>query len=197
MKFIFALTALLIFSGCASTPKIAKDEFEIIEINPNKWTSYTKQSLEQLQSVYDLSSILVTNKIFIQSKTAPKPFPQLTLNTRFAQNPNKLLSLLVHAELYWWERKERVKFDKARLALSKSYPKLEKNKLTLLLICYLEFEALDHYLGKKEAINTIRSKIKEDKAYPWYYEEVLTRGKRFEKIVEDHNLSPIYDFKIL
>src|SRR5690606_21324557 len=148
---VFALLVLFIFSSCSSAPKLAKDEFAIIEINPNKWTAYTKQSLEQLQGIYDLSSILITNKIYIQSRVPPRPFPELTLNTRFAQNPNKLLSLLIHAELYWWERNNREKFDQARLTLSKVYPKLKKNRLTLLLICYLEYEALDHYLGKKDA----------------------------------------------
>lgn len=194
---VFVLIALFILAGCSSTPKLAKDEFEVFEVNPNKWTSYTKQSLKQLQGIYDLSSILITNKIYVQSKVPPRPFPQLTLNTRFAQNPNKLLSLLIHAELYWWERSQRTNFNKARLSLSKIYPKLEKNKLTLLLICYLEYEALDHYLGKKEALSTINAKIKDDRAYPWYYQEVLTHQKRFEKIVETYELSPIYDFKIL
>lgn len=197
MKFLAFLT-LFIFAACSSPTPMSSgenDELHIWEVTPNKWTAFTKQNLYQLHSIYDLSPFLFSKKIYIESKVSPKPFPKLTLNTRYAEEPKKLLSELLHEELYWWEKDQKALFEQAQIELAKSYPKLSNKNLGLLLICYLELEAMEHFLGKKEAHVIIRSKVEKDKAYPWFYGQVLSRSTLFKKIISDYALSPLANFK--
>ena len=98
---IFSLFAL--FSCSLSNPKRAiGNDLEITEINPNQWTALTKKNMLMLTKDYDLEPFLFTKKINIQSRVIPHSHPILTLNTRNAEFPLKILSTWLHEEFHWF-----------------------------------------------------------------------------------------------
>jgi hypothetical protein len=193
------LILLLLSTGCASLEE--KDHIpyglEIVEIKPDKGTALTKQNMLQLAQVYELAPFLFTKKIRIQSGVTPKSHPVLTLNTRFSEHPNKILSAWLHEELHWWSVKQKSKFILAIRDLKKVYRKVPRTKgngpdstYLHLLICYIEMEALSFYLGKKEAREVISSIMKKDKINPWIYYQILYKNFAIRKTIKKHKLLP-------
>jgi hypothetical protein len=199
MKFsilIFILGFFLV--GCASK-KIEQHPsgLDVSEIEPNKWTSITKQNLLHLAQVYDLSPFLYTKKVNIQSKVIPHSHPVLTLNTRNAEYPKKILATFLHEELHWWLTKNHAQTELAIKELQKIYPKVpvinENGTYSThlhLLVCYLELQVLDFYLGKKEARGLITNTMKKDKIYPWVYYQVLYKDFAIKKLITKYKLLP-------
>lgn len=199
MKLILVILLFALAFGCASRKK---DEghpsgLNIVEVKPNKWTAITKQNLLQLTQVYDLRPFLFTRKVKIQSRVIPHSHPVLTLNTRNAENPHKLLSVFLHEQLHWWLTKNPENTKEAVKLLKKYFPKAPVTKSLgadsthlHLLVCYLELKALSHYMGKKEGREVVYSIMKKDKIYPWIYYQVLFRPSSIEKVVKKFKLLP-------
>lgn len=182
--------------GCRSQPVAelpAAQTVKIIEVAPNKWTALTRQNLEHLLHVYDLDPFLFTKEIFIQSKVIPHSHPKLTLNTRNAEHPHKILASFLHEELHWWGVERKAQVAKAITELKKIFPRppeASESTYLHLIICTLEYEALIHYLNKKEATKIIRGLITQDKVYPWVYTQVLGHHKLLMKVVTKYKLRP-------
>lgn len=199
MKILLLVLLLALFSGCASKQKNEghPSGLKISEIKPNKWTAITKQNLLQLTQVYDLDPFLFTKKVKIQSRVVPHSHPVLTLNTRNAENPYKLLSVFLHEQFHWWLTKNSQNTLLAIKELKRYFPKAPVTKSLgadsthlHLLVCYLELQALNYYLGKKEGRQTVYSIMKYDKIYPWLYYQVLYRSKGIRKVVRKYKLLP-------
>lgn len=199
---ILAYILFIFLSGCTTkpTPEISSaNTISISEINPNKWTALTRQNLEQLIQVYDLNPVIFTREIQIESRVIPHSHPILTLNSRYAEQPNKILSSFVHEQLHWWGMKRKVAMDKAILDLKKLFPVLPKTGLAKdenstylhLVICFLEYEAMIHYLNRKEANKILKDFIQKDKVYPWIYTQVYLKYKNIDGIVKKYRLSPL------
>lgn len=188
---------LLLFSCASQVPEKHPSGLEVVEINPSKWTALTKQNLLHLAQVYDLSPFFFTRRVQIQSQVIPHSHPVLTLNTRHAQNPNKILSVFLHEELHWWLLHKREAAKAVIKSLKSAFPQAPQTSSSgkdsthvHLLVCYLELRALASYLGDAEARSVLRSIMEEDKIYPWVYLQVLTRGEEIRKLVEGHGLLP-------
>lgn len=196
LPFILLFYALL--WGCATKPEeLTPSGLEIVEIGPNKWTAITKQNMLHLAQVYDLRPLLFTKKIHIQSQVIPHSHPILTINTRNAENPKKILSVWLHEELHWWALKNAKNLDLAMKELKKIYPKAPITKSTgadstflHLIICHLELKALGFYVGNKEAREIITDMMKKDKIYPWIYYQVLYKDFAIKRIVKKYKLIP-------
>jgi hypothetical protein len=200
---ILTILLLLCLSSCTTKPPqapvVAEDMMSITEVNPNKWTALTRQNLEHLVQIYHLKPIFFTNKIVIESKVTPHSYPVLTLNTRFAEQPNKLLSVFVHEQLHWWSNKKKVEMKKAMQELKKIFPVLPKEGISKdghspylhLIICFLEHQTMTHYLQKKEANRILKDFIQKDKIYPWINTQVYLKYKKLDGIVKKFNLSPL------
>lgn len=203
MRFL-VLPILIFFMSCSSSQKEigtkirTSKSLAITEVEPNKWTSITRQNLEHLFQIYDLTPYIFTFKVLIESKIVPESHPILKLNTRYAEEPNKLLSLFLHEQLHWWAELRKSDFDKAIAELKVLFPKLPAHGLAKdvnlnylhLLICYLEYEASLHLMGKKEANKILKDLIYKDKVYPWIYKQVYLKFKSIKLIVEKYHLSP-------
>lgn len=195
---VYFIILLTLLSGCASKePLVHPSGVEITEIKPNKWTAITKQNLYQLAQVYDLSPFLYTKKIHVESQVVPHSHPVLTLNTRNAEKPRKLLSVWLHEEFHWWMERNKKSTDLAIRELKKIYPKAPATKSSgpdstyiHLMVCFLEMKALSFYLGKKESVSVITEIMKKDKLYPWVYYQVLHRDYAIKKIMLKHKLIP-------
>src|SRR5580765_1865902 len=61
----------------------------------------TKITLERILVTYDLKKYAFTNRVVIEERATNHAFPVLTLNARFANAPDDLLSSYVHEQLHW------------------------------------------------------------------------------------------------
>lgn len=198
MKILFLLTILITLNGCASK-KIEEHPsgLDVMEVTPNRWTHLTKQNLLHLAQVYDLSPFLYTKKVQIQPQVKSHSHPVLTLNTRHAENPKKILSTFLHEELHWWLLSKKNATTLAMKELKKVYPEAPlhqgatKDSTWLhLIVCYLELKALSFYIGEKEARGVIYSLMKKDQIYPWVYFQVLNKDFAIKSIVAKNKLLP-------
>jgi hypothetical protein len=197
MKAIIILTILFLSSCSSMRPEEKKPKLEVTEVNPNKWTAITKQNLLHLTQIYDLEPFFFTRKVNIQSRVIPRSHPVLTLNTRNAENPKKILATFLHEELHWWLGIKKENLNAAIKDLKKIFPKVpsENKRGTYstylhLVVNYLELRALEHYLGTKEARLILRSAMLKDKIYPWGYSKVLNNTKILKRVIEKHQLFP-------
>lgn len=192
------LLFILVICGCAS--KIEDEHpsgLNIVEIKPNKWTFIMKQNMLQLAQVYDLTPFLFTKTIHIESQVIPHSHPILTLNTRNAEKPKKILATWMHEELHWWMEKNPKATADAIKELKKIYPQAPKGQgasqdstYLHLLVCYLEMRTLALYVGEKEARTIIEEIMKKDKIYPWIYYQVLYKNFAIKKLLKKHKLVP-------
>ncbi len=60
--------------------------------------------LEKVLHDYDLSKYTFTRKVIIEERAMNHAFPELTLNVRFADSEDELLSSFVHEQLHWYLR---------------------------------------------------------------------------------------------
>lgn len=191
---LLSIFLLILLSAC-TTPKVAQAPkgavLRISEIGPNKWTALTRQNLEHLLGVYDLTPLLFSEDVAIQSRAYPHSHPELTLNTRYAEQPNKLLAAFMHQQLHWWTAKNKGSLQKATKDLKKIIPKLPpKVTYEVLVVCFLEYDGLIYYLGKKDADKVISDFITQDKLHPWLF-TVVTRGyKQIDRIILKYKLKP-------
>jgi hypothetical protein len=185
-------------TGCAGhvapTNMPSKPVIRITEIGPDKWTGLTRQNLDHLFQVYDLGPLTLTYNIQIESQVAPHSHPVLTLNTLYAEKPNRLLAAFLHEQLHWWVETKKIEMAKAIEDLKRLYPFLPKDpSITYahLVIGHLEYEALIFYLKRKEANKVLKEIIYKDKITPWIYKEAYLKFKEIHDIVLRNNLSPL------
>lgn len=198
MKLVTLMFIMAMIWGCATKVEDQHPSgLNIVEVKPNKWTAIMKQNMLQLAQVYDLRPFLFTKKIQIQSHVIPHSHPVLTMNTRHAENPKKILSVWMHEELHWWLEKNPKETALAVKELKKIYPQAPRGQgastdstFTHLLVCYLEMRALALYVGEKESKVIIEDIMKKDKMYPWVYYQVLYKNFAIKKVLTKHKLIP-------
>jgi hypothetical protein len=201
MKIWFLLLIFLV-TGCTTKPvtqEIPAAVFSMTEINPNKWTALTRQNLEQLMHVYDLVPYLFTFNLQIKSQVKSRSHPILTLNTHYAESPKHLLSVFLHKQLHWWAEKNKNDMNKAIQEIKLLFPNLPADVQVKdahatyqhLIICFLEYEAMIHFLQKRDANKVLKDFIQKDKIYPWINTQVYLKYKAIEAIVKKYHLSPL------
>ena len=201
---LLTILFFLFLSGCtsqkAATPAPNGPELKITEINPNKWTALTRQNLEHLLSIYDLTPVIFTYDIQIESRVIPHSHPVLTLNTRYAEKPHKLLSVFIHEQLHWWVEGKVNELTASISELRQLFPTLPTQGVAKsdystylhLIVCFLEYESLVHYMGATSANIQLDELIHEEKIYPWIYTQVKNRKSEIGRIVEKNNLKPVF-----
>ncbi|HXH32415.1 MAG TPA: hypothetical protein VNJ01_16570 [Bacteriovoracaceae bacterium] len=198
MKNIFLPLLFLILASCSSHRIKQEGPLEITEIHPNKMTALTHKHLVQLSRKHDLSPFLYTTKVQIESFVTPRSHPVLTLNTRSAKSPDKVLAVLLHEEFHWWATSNSANTDRAISDLKAKYPKIpgqdelldDRSNYLHLVICWLEYKAVVKFLGEERALTVINETIKTDKIYPLIYTQVLKHQKDIETILKKHKLIP-------
>ena len=185
-------------TGCASDQDNAHPSgITVEEIEPNKMTAITKQNLLHLAQVYELSPFLYTKRVQLQTNAVPHSHPVILLNTKYAEQPKKLLSVFLHEQMQWWFTQHGFRATMAVKDLSKIYPKapVAKNSTVnatyiRLMVCYLEYRALAHYLGEKEARAIILTLKTKDKLHPWSYTQALNKNTPIKKVLMQRDLIP-------
>jgi hypothetical protein len=155
----------------------------------------TKAQLEQLLASYDLSKYTFTRHVVIEERAINHAFPVLTLNARFADSPDELLSSYVHEQLHWHLRDHRPQQQQAIADLRRMYPDApvglpdgaESASSTYghLVDCYLEMLADRQLIGAERTAAVMASKGH----YIWIYKTVRQDESRIAAIVARHRLT--------
>jgi hypothetical protein len=197
LSFLFILLSFFIVSCASKDQETHPTGLNIVEINANKWTALTKQNILHLAQVYDLSPFLFTKKIRIESHVQPQSHPVLTINTKYAEFPKKILAMWLHEELHWWQYSRKESIALALRELKAIYPKVPTVKgvsatdtYLHIIICYLELKAVQFYLGDKEGRDVITERMKKEKRDAWIYYQVLYKDYAIKKVIQKHKLLP-------
>ena len=156
-----------------------------------------RQTSEQLQKVissYDLSKYTFTREVVIEERAMNHAFPVLTLNVRFADSPDELLSSYVHEQLHWYLRDHDAQQKAAIDELRQMYPNAPVglpegadsaySTYGHLVDCYLEIQADRELIGPKRTDEVIRNKP----WYTWIYKTILRDEDKIRGVVQEHNL---------
>ena len=154
----------------------------------------TAQLLKKVTSSSDLAKYTFTREVVIEERAMNHAFPVLTLNARFADSPDELLSSFVHEQLHWYLR-ERDAQQKAAIAeLRQMYPNAPvglpegadtaNSTYSHLVDCYLEIQADRELIGAKRTDEVIKNKP----WYTWIYKTILRDEDKIRAVVEEHNL---------
>lgn len=160
-------------------------------------TGRERQTSEQLQKVissYDLSKYTFTREVVIEERALNHAFPVLTLNVRFTDSPDELLSSYVHEQLHWYLREHDAQQKAAIAELRQMYPNAPVglpegadsaySTYGHLVDCYLEIQADRELIGPNRTDEVIRNKP----WYTWIYSTILRDEQRISDVVDEHNL---------
>jgi hypothetical protein len=155
----------------------------------------TRAQLRQLIASYDLVKYTFTRRVTIEERAINHAFPVLTLNARFADSPDELLSSYLHEQLHWHLRDHSSQQQEAVNELRRAYPAvpvgLPEGAETLfstyghLVDCYLEIQADRQVMGSERTDAVIRRKPH----YLWIYKTVLQDEPRIAALVARHGLN--------
>jgi hypothetical protein len=154
----------------------------------------TKAALERVLAAYDLRKYTFTRRVIIEQGAINHAFPALTLNTRFADSPDELLSSYIHEQLHWHLRERGTHQQEAVAELRRAYPGAPiglpegaENAFSTyghLIDCYLEIQADRELIGPERTAAVIRNKGH----YTWIYKTVLQDEDKIAGVVRRHRL---------
>ena len=154
----------------------------------------TKARLEHLIESYNLDKYTFTHDVVIEERTINHAFPVLTLNVRFANSSDELLSSYLHEQLHWYLREHPVQMQDAIAQLRRVYPRVPvggtEGAETLystyghLIDCYLEIQADRKLIGEQRTMAVIQDKGH----YTWIYKTELEDEARIAAIVKGERL---------
>jgi hypothetical protein len=154
----------------------------------------TKALLEQVIGSYDLKKYTFTHKVIIEERAINHAFPVLTLNARFANSADELLSSYIHEQLHWHLRERGIDQQQAIVELSRMYPSApvgmpEGAETAIstyghLVDCYLEIQADRELIGPERTAAVIANKGH----YTWIYKTVLQDEPAIAAVVRRHRL---------
>jgi hypothetical protein len=154
----------------------------------------TEQALKEILATYDLHKYIFTRDVVIEERAMNHAFPVLTLNVRFADSPDELLSSFVHEQLHWHLRARDADQKAAIFELRQIYPTAPVglpegadsaySTYGHLVDCYLEIQADRELIGPKRTEEVIRNKP----WYTWIYKTVLRDEPRIRAVVQEHFL---------
>ena len=154
----------------------------------------TKAALQRLLASYDLRKYTFTSHVVIEQGAINHAFPVLTLNARFANSPDELLSSYIHEQLHWHLRDHGADQQEAVAELRREYPWAPVGEpegadtpfstYGHLVDCYLEIQADRELLGAERTAAVIADKGH----YTWIYKTVVQDEPKIAAVVRRHRL---------
>lgn len=173
---------------------VAADSVSIQTAHNTPREMQTAQTLKQILVTYDLHKYIFTREVVIEERAMNHAFPVLTLNIRFADSPDELLSSFVHEQLHWHLRIHDAEQKAAIFELRQMYPTAPVglpegadsaySTYGHLVDCYLEIQADRELIGPKRTEEVIKNKP----WYTWIYKTVLRDEPRIRAVVQEHFL---------
>lgn len=187
----FLVRAMILVTAATA---FAADPLSIKLVHNTPREMQTAQTLKQVLSQYDLGKYTFTREVVIEERAMNHAFPVLTLNVRFADSPDELLSSFVHEQLHWYLREHDFQQKGAIAELRQMYPNAPVglpegadsaySTYGHLVDCYLEIQADRELIGPKRTDEVISSKP----WYTWIYKTILRDEGRISAVVDEHNL---------
>ena len=184
------LALILLLVGTSSTPSV--------KIGVKHGTSRelkTKAELEHILATYDLRKYTFSGKVVIEEGAIAHSFPVITLNVRFLDSDDELLSSYLHEQLHWHLQAHRNKTNDAIAQLRSLYPKVpvgppegaetEYSTYGHLVDCYLGIQADRQLIGPERTAAVIRNKGH----YTWIYNTVIQDEPRIAAVVRAKQLN--------
>ena len=154
----------------------------------------TKAQLERVLHDYDLGKYTFTREVVIEEQAINHAFPVLTLNARFADSEDELLSSFVHEQLHWHLRDRGPAMQNAVAELRRVYPHVpvggqegaetEYSTYGHLVDCYLELVADRKLIGPERTTAVVADKGH----YTWIYATVIRDDARMSALVDRYHL---------
>jgi hypothetical protein len=186
---------VIVLMGSARTLAVDPISIQLAHHTPREMQ--TAETLKQVLSKYDLHVYTFTREVVIEERAMNHAFPVLTLNVRFADSPDELLSSFVHEQLHWYLREHDTQQKAAIAELRQIYPNapvgLPEGADTAystyghLVDCYLEIQADRELIGPKRTDDVIKNKP----WYTWIYKTILRDEDKIRAVVEKHDLEII------
>jgi hypothetical protein len=196
MRWSAPFLGLLVIGLLAGDPSRAAAPLDIEEVNPSPLTARTRSALLDLVQRYDLSALLFTDRVRIESRVVPHSHPVLTLNTFYGDKPDELLGVFLHEQFHWFASSRYPAVKAAMTELRQKYPELpaseratpqsEESAYLHLIVCWFELRSMAYYLGEARAQEIIAAKP----YYQWIYQTVLRDDQAIGSIVRRHKLAP-------
>jgi len=192
-------TAISRFLMCALTlslaiPAFAREGVSVRTAHHGPREEQTAERLKKLIGTYDLSKYTFTREVVIDRGAMNHAFPELTLNARWADAPDDLLSSYIHEQLHWYLRDHDAQQKSAIDELRRMYPNApvglpegaESAYSTYghLVDCYLEIEADRQLLGPERTTTVVRNKGH----YTWIYDTIFRDESKIAAVVDEHQL---------
>ena len=190
---------LLVVAVLVANPPVSGQA--TLEISPKHGSAAEAQTRDQLQklvAVYDVSPWIYTRSIVIDERAIPFSHPVLTLHTRHAKDDDLLLSTFIHEQLHWFFSAHSEATDLAIGDLRQLFPSVpvggiigardERSTYLHLLVCYLEQQADIRVFGELKTKHVMEFWASDH--YSWVYQTVLDRGRDVRKILDDRKLMP-------
>ena len=175
-------------------PVFARDGISIRTAHHGPREEQTAEQLKNLIGTYDLSKYTFTREVVIDRGAMNHAFPELTLNVRFADAPDDLLSSYIHEQLHWYLRNHDSQQKAAISELRQMYPTApvglpegaESAYSTYghLVDCYLEIEADRQLMGPERTMTVVKNKGH----YTWIYDTIFRDEARIAGVVDAHQL---------
>jgi hypothetical protein len=189
-KIVWILLVLMTIVSEVSSSQSVK----IVLARGTKGEKATKSRLEQVLSSYDLSKYTFTRKVMIKGGARNHAIPVLTLNVRFANSADELLSSYIHEQIHWHLRNHGIQQRHAVAELRRMYPtalvglpygaQTAYSTYGHLVTCYLEVQALRALLTKERAAKVIHRK----RNYLWIYKTVISDEEKIKSVVRRYGL---------
>jgi hypothetical protein len=175
-------------------PSFAADSIRIKAEHNTDRERRTKTELEKVLRDYDLSKYTFTGDVTVEERAMNHAFPGLTLNVRFADSEDELLSSYLHEQLHWYLREHDADQRRAVRELREMYPNAPvglpegaENAYSTyghLVDCYLEIEADRQLIGPERTLAVIKDKGH----YTWIYSTILRDEPRIAAVVDENHL---------
>ena len=187
-KHLVLITTLLITTGVVQSIKI-----DLAHSTDRE--RQTRTQLEHVIASYDLRRYTFTHDVVIEEGAVNHAFPVLTLNARFADSGDELLSSYLHEQLHWYLREHSAQQQQAIGELRSRYPGapvgLPEGAETAystyghLVDCYLEIQADRRLIGRERTAAVISKKPH----YTWIYKTILRDEASIGALVAKYHLS--------
>src|SRR5579872_178716 len=159
-----SLVGMTIFGIVASA--FAADNVSIHLAHNSPREMRTEHTLKQVLNSYDLHKYIFTREVIIEERAMNQAFPVLTLNARFADSPDELLSSFIHEQLHWYLREHHMQTEDGIAQLRRFYPRVPVggsegadsvySTYGHLIDCYLEIQADRQLMGEDRTMAVIR-----------------------------------------
>ena len=179
----------LVASASASAPAV-----KITLKHGTDGEARTKAQLERVLRDFDLGKYTFTREVVIEAQAINHAFPVLTLNVRFADSEDELMSSFVHEQLHWHLRDHAAAMQNAVAELRRFYPQVpvggregaetEYSTYGHLVDCYLELVADRLLIGPERTAAVVADKGH----YTWIYSTVIRDESRMAALVDRYHL---------